>query len=268
MSKSCIYLVNNKHLYMKMAMVSISGLRKFSNLPVKVFFLKTESESEDDFIRFCNNHNVNVVRKEWFDYRSEELSYFLINKAHLKDVEDDEVLFIDTDTFIFGKVDEIFDRYGEYDVVACENKWVDQGWKDSYLRMKPMNSGVMYWKGDWLRTASEIMPTICEGLKNKQYPLSEYLYSIDEQCWHREEFSYSIFIDRQRDIRYNYFDRQHVHNLLWESEIEAAQQSIILHSYTSQWKRVYNYVYGPTRKKISKKLLTRKHKTPYYDRPF
>lgn len=246
---------------MKMAATSISGLRGYSSIPVKVIFLDNSNDSPDDFFRFCDKLDVELIQKEWFESEFEP-NYFPINKAHMRDITDDEVLFIDTDTFIFSNVEEIFEKYSEFDMVACENKWVDAGWNDSYLKIKPMNSGVMYWKGDWMRAAANAMPEICITLKNKEYPLSDYLYQIDEGCWNREEFAYSIFVG-ENGLNHSYFDREDVHNLLWESEIEDARKSTVLHSYAAQWRKVYNAVYGPPKKRISKKLLMHKRRTQH-----
>lgn len=240
---------------MKMISVSISGLRKYSNLPIKVIFIENRKDDPSQFLSFCDQFNVEIIRKEWFNC-DDELNYFPINKAHLADIQGDRILFIDADTFVFGDVECIFDQYNGFDVVACENKWGKELWKPHYLKkVRPINSGVMLWDGDWLRLSAALMPDICVGLKNKQYPLSEYLYNVDHKCWNREEFAYSVFLDQQETLQVGYFDRQHVHNLLWEQEIKDAKKSIIFHSYTSQWRKVYEEVYGSPRKLVSKKFF-------------
>lgn len=243
-----------------MTSLSIAGLRKHSNVPVKVIFLDTDNDCSDEFQSFCDRYDVEIIRKKWIECDVGERNLFQINKAHLVDVEEDEMLFIDSDTFIFGDVESIFDKYGSFDMVACKNLWVKEGWEPRYLKkIHPINSGVMYWKRKWAKLASEALPILCKEIRERKHPISEYLYFLDERCFHREEFAYNLFIDQQ-DIQHSYFEKEDVHNLLWESEIEDSRNSIILHSYTSQWKKVYNALYGPSRKSISKKLITHRRK--------
>jgi hypothetical protein len=119
-------------------------------------------------------------------------------------------------------------------------------WNSEYLdkKLDPLNSGVMLWDGDWMRKASQEMVPICLDLKERKLPLSEWIYKISPTCWNREEFAYSVFAARN-NLNYCYFDRQDVHNMLWRQDIETAGDSTILHSYTSNWREVYNKIFNP-----------------------
>lgn len=256
--KTCAYLVNDNPLYLKMAAGSIGGLRDWNkDVSVKVILVDQGKNDTSAFRKVCEEADVEIMDRPYLKTEEGE-SYFPINKAYFAEVEGDQILFIDTDTFIFGDVDILFDTYQECDVVACENRWVKDGWRDDYLpnNMRPLNSGVMLWKGEKLRQAVESMPQICVDLRDRKYPLSEFLYSVSDDCWNREEFAYSLFI-ADNGLNYGYFDPKHSYNLLWEQDIEKSRETIILHTYTANWQRVYNEVFGPPKKRIPVRLFTR-----------
>ena len=251
---TCAYLVNDHPTYLRMAATSIGGIRKHNaDIPISVILLDQGEYDTKSFRDVCEHYNVNIMDRKRMDE-----DFFLINKALIGEVPGDRILFIDTDTFVLGDVGVLFRDYSGYDVVACENKWVNEGWNQDYLSngMRPFNSGVMLWNADRLREAALAMPQICVDLRDRKYPLSEYLHAVESECWNREEFAWNVYV-ADNDLGHQYFDSSHCHNILWEQDIERIRKTIILHTYNANWKRVHDKLSGKTRKRIPSRFIKR-----------
>lgn len=268
------YCVNDRPLYMFMALNSFKMLRQFNpTIPVKLFFIKSEANptsemgcfiSEEDFLRQCDELSVEVIEKPWRPIVGEE-SYFPINKTYLSQLEEEKVLFIDVDTFIFGDVAKIFEKYNDVDFVACRNCWAEgeNGWSSDLLTksriVPPFNSGIMLFNTGWHMKQFEEWGRLVREIKEGDSPLANWLRTNDH-VWNREEMAISAMV-AQSDISYDYFEKSDCYNILWPSDLETLDQSLISHTYTDNWKRAYNIVRGNvTRKKLKPKFLKTKSK--------
>ena len=264
------YCVNDRPFYMYMAINSFKMLRQHNqDIPIKLFFIEGFSTdtaecgcyvSKEDFFEECANLSVEVVVKEWRDTPGEE-SYFPINKTYLAQLEDDRVLFIDVDTFIFGDVATLFDKYSDVDVAACKNRWVKRGgWSNSLLTstrdVAPFNSGIMLFNNGFHKGRFEQWGETVRDIREGDSALTEWLTS-NGRIWNREEMALSVMIANS-DASYAYFDRKDAYNILWPKDIEELDKSLIAHTYTENWKTAYNIVRGnTTKKKFRPKLIRR-----------
>lgn len=238
--RACVYLVNDHPMYMEMVGNSIHMLRCHNpTIPVRVIFLPgSPSSTTSWFLNLCDEKSVTVDRKEPMKVEGEE-AYFPINKMLLADSPEDRILFIDSDTFIFRDVAQLFDTYQGFQAVGCWNKWVyNRGWKDKLLGVKPMNSGVMLWNTKVLKQACLKLPEYCRELRAGKTALSKWLIELNQDCWQREELAYSMFIERHA-ITHRYFDRKDCINILYETDFDAMKETAIFHCYTQQWRATH-----------------------------
>lgn len=253
MTKVCVYLVNEKPFYLKMAANSIHMLRRFNTtIPIRVFYISA-SDPSSEFVRASNKYNFEIVLRKPLKVEGEE-GYFPINKYYLKENTENQVLFIDSDTFVFGNVDELFQKYEEADVAACWNKWVEgRGWQPNFLGIRPLNSGVMLWRGTILQSACASLLEYCRELREDQSYLGRWLWSLEQNCWQREEFAYSLFVDRNK-LNYSIFQKMDVWNILNNSDFETMEESTIFHSYSAQWQQCFNQLCSK-KLKLKRKLV-------------
>ena len=244
-----IYCVNDRPLYMFMAIHSINSLRKYnSSIPIEIIFIQQNLPQIKEiglgieinsFFEECKKLDVLITRKP----HKKEGDFFLINKTYIADY-DSPILFIDVDTFIHGDVSNLFDY--DADFVACENKWVyGRNWNG--LIEKPFNSGIFLFKN--IPFSGEEWADTCFSLKDGDSNISCWLKN--ESAMHnREEMALSLLVS---DLKTSYFKREHAHNVLWAEDFEKGKDSIIFHTYTSNWR---NYYLKTKKRKLPNKLFT------------
>jgi hypothetical protein len=245
---------------MRMVATSLEMLRRHNTtLKIRLYFvddgqsdtvarsnMSQVSYSKDDLKSLCEKLNVEFVQRHKEHIQGEE-GYFYIQRHMLRDVPEDSVLYLDGDTFIFGDVETLFDKY-KSDLTACENEWAwGQGFQESWLPFKPFNSGVTLWHNGWFQKWTANLPDLCRVLREESSPIGSWLWKRDGKCLGREEFSISIFIEKE-GFSYGYLDKSDCWlNKLPEDYLRAGQ-SLIFHSYTDQWKKVAGHLTGGKRK--------------------
>ena len=254
--KTCVYLVNDNHFYKRMVANSIEMLRRYSNIPIKLFFIEDEGKQSlqrsnmiqtevPQFLKFCNKHQVEVIKRPPLGQLFHE------NRSYLQECQEDEILFMDGDTFVFGNIEELFEKYKEYDFVARESRWMEQeGWDSEKLvgkKIRPFNSGVMYWKKNWLQEWSKNLPKTLAGLLNGEYNACQFLEP--NRYGNREEVSVTLFV-AENDLKYGYFTEDECYVIENYDCLRKLGKSLIFHSYSDQWAQTYR-----TLNKKSKKLL-------------
>jgi hypothetical protein len=211
-------------------------LRKHNKrIPVKVFLLSNEFVPKynftKDFLKFCEVNQIQIITRK-IDH-----GYFLSNKHHIKECDEDQILFIDSDTFIFGDVDEIFEKYKKFNFVGCKNKWVQgKGWNflNGFL---PFNGGVQLYNNSSHKEILRKMPESCDRLGDD---LKKWL---DEggMSWNREEMAISKIVIEDK-YSFEYFKKEDCMIPLFENDLKDIKKTIIFHSFTSLWERVYKKV--------------------------
>lgn len=218
MEKTVVFILNNKNNYLKMAINSISMLRKY-NSDIKVLCLTTEP------IPFPKNLNVEIILINNIDE-----NYFLSNKVYISNIESPTVLYIDADTFIFDDVEKLFDSYKDYDICGCENKWA---YKSNFNDFKPINGGVLLFNNYSHKIIYEDFNFKLKNI-NKLYPkINKWIKEINND-WVKEEFLTSAVIHEEK-IPFAFFNNNHVKLIEDPKDIENPHQEIIFHSFTNNW---------------------------------
>jgi hypothetical protein len=119
--------------------------------------------------------------------------YFQDNCCHLRQVESDQVLYLDTDTIVFGSVTAMARKFADVDVAACANRWV---FKLGYSRAfapeieTPLNGGVALMSQEFCRYWAQRIPERHESLLTdpSRAALARWLRSVSRSAYHRHEF--------------------------------------------------------------------------------
>ena len=260
MSRSVVYLTNESPFYMRMAATSLEMLRRHNRTLKVRLYLVEDGQSETvsrqnmspvsfttgELKSLCDNLGIEVASRQKGHYPGDE-GYFYVQRNLLKDVPEDSVLYMDGDTFTFGDLEKLFDKY-TCDLSACENEWAyGQGYQEEWLPLKPFNSGVMLWNNGWFQKWASELPKLCNEIKTEG-PIGEWLWKRDGKCLGREEFSVSVFAARE-NLSYRYLDKEDCWLNKHLEDYLRAGQSVIFHSYTDQWKKVVSHLSGRDRKK-------------------
>lgn len=242
----CVYLVNDHPKYMTMVINSVKMLRRHNDsIPIVVLFIYLDSISEagSRFFELCKAFDVKIIERGWFNSPGEE-DFFFINKTYLKDFEEDSILFIDADTFVFGDVGKIFKKYSGVSFVGCENKWM-ANWSNELIStsnpISPFNGGILLFNNGFHRECMVKLPDICKKIREKSHPISDWIYQTDPNGYHREEFGTSCNV-ADSGASYQYFDREYCYNILRPEDVNCCEQSIIFHSYVGNWQQIYNKI--------------------------
>ena len=253
MSKSCVYVLNQNPIFRGMFSLSVKMLR-FHNpkIPVKVIYvedagvdnylpslklgqyisadnakkyLKTE---EKDLFELCEKLNVEVLR---LPPPIRELNPFnSTHRIHLSKIQDESVLLLDSDTFIFSDVESLFESDKDFVAdhmhmykAAEDGKQTDteqQNWVFNYeknknpddpvkIRMSPFNSGVVLFnKGNAAKYGQEVLG-YCNRLLLKKHPLAELMYSVREDARNREECACTLFV-LENNLTWDYWKPEQV----------------------------------------------------------
>lgn len=223
-----VYLLNDDVKYVQMGLNSLKMLREHNpNIKVKIIFI----EGRGCLAELFEEYDVEIIQRHWFQ---PEKQYFPLNKYWLHDLPDEEILYLDVDTFVNGDVAELFRKY-EADVTACHNAWVwGQGWQKDFLfkQSKPWNSGVILFKNFSHQKICKLLPETCDELLKNDTSLSQWLLATNQ--WVREEMAFSMIVANSK-MRTAYFKKFDAYNIQNKSDVLGFRDSIVFHSYTPQW---------------------------------
>ena len=249
----CIYIVNEHPFYMRMCANSISMLRQHNmQVPIRLYLIEDNCEEtwqrkgmipvefdKTDFLKVCVLENVEVIKKPPLEH---EKGFFHQNRSYFQEIPEEDVFFIDSDTFIFGDVEKLAERYTA-DLSASESRWMtQQGWdSEKYVQkaLRPFNSGVVVWRRGWCQKWAKWLPDALESLKTADHKANEYLRQSTRNLGGREEVSLTVFA-AENDLEVSYFDQKDVHLIETQKDIDEVGKSAIFHSYTDQWGEVFN----------------------------
>jgi hypothetical protein len=245
----CVYLVNEHPFYLGMVDYSLSMLRTYNpTVPVRVYYIEDGAHEADgkfavrrspaEFFDTCQKHNIEVVKKPVF-YPPGEERYVCIHRYLFEEIQEETILYIDGDTFIFGDVGLIFDRYAHVDFAAVRGEWVRSfGYDPKLLPVFPFNSGVMYWNHGWHRRWGAELVERCRNLRERRHPVADWLYEVNPQCYNREEFTLPIFV-QDHGLAYEYFHEKDVYMLQREEDLlTKVGGQVVLHALTPHWTQV------------------------------
>ena len=265
--RACVYFSNPHPFYMFMVMNSIKMIRNYNqSIPIYLYFIDTPvaifnseginsgesfngvhynfdkyDKGKEFFTDFCNLFNVKVVYKPW---KKDNLEYFPINKIYLCECEAESVAFLDADTFIFRDIEELFDANQKNDFIACKNH-MPSDWSGDFLGSTvTFNSGVMLFNNSSHKRIGPLWANQCEEIWRGDTELSSWIKNGNK--WRTEEVSISkVVLDN--DIDFSYFPRSQVFLPKMQGDVKL-YSTIVYHSFTQNWRRVYNLCQGSSRK--------------------
>jgi hypothetical protein len=256
----CQYLSNDHPLYLKMVANSIHMLRKHNDIiKVRLHLVHDDGQitkttnhqgdslsikskySVSEYIKLFQDMDVEVVEREPLELEGEE-GFFHIHRSLLKDTEEESLLFIDADTFIFKDVEELFDKYSEYDYVGLPIHYLD-GWNKSWLPFKPYNSAVNLWNNSWICKFAEALPSYCRQLRERTHVCGNWCYERCNRGTGREELSTSLFVD-DNCLKHTVWDNWDVRNSASLKDYDEAPQTCIFHTFTHNWQRAKGLYIG------------------------
>jgi len=248
MSKSCVYFLNQNPIYRGMFSVSARLLRKYNpDLPVTLFYV--EDGGLDNYqpslqlAQFISADNakkyLKIEEEELFDLCKElnitlrkvaapikQLNGFnSTHRVYLREIQDESVLVLDADTFIYNDITPFFDMdcdfaadYMQSYIPASEGQqasteqtyWMFNYEKDKNpedpvkVRMSPFNSGVALFKNGNAAKYGEQVLNYCNRLLLKKHPLSEIMYAMREDARNREECACTLFV-LENNLKWEYF---------------------------------------------------------------
>ncbi len=277
MKQVVAYLVNEHPTYMRMAGTSMEMLRRSNpDIPVVVFLIRDKTtqtierenitkrvevteEPVNLFKKFCSSHKIEVRERPPLIYEGEE-TFFHINRRYLAELDASSVLYIDSDTFIFGDVEQIFDNHAYADFVACLAEWANaRGWDSSFVAkpIGPYSSGVMLFNHGSIQDWCDRLPVYLAEFRKNESPLSKWLYSQHSDCLLREEFSVTHHIALSKLVHSTFSDWE-CYLIRHDQCIQNLGKSIIFHCYAPNWKKCYNKIYHNDSRKIA---LTKIHQS-------
>lgn len=220
----CAYCFNCKQPYLRMALNSIRMLKKHSNCQIILLIIGEVHPCLLDL--GCEIIECKAVHGE---------GPFPLNKTHLNKIQTDQLLFIDSDTFISGDIQPIFDEYLEYDIVGCENKWCyGQGFDPKWT--KPLNGGFLLFNhGAHHRIFNDFFSE-CNNLFDTH--VGKWLQE-NKNMWTLDEFAISWRADRL-GMNVGYFKPEHAHTLCYKEDFSKIKETLVFHSYSKQWQRAKN----------------------------
>jgi len=233
----CIYLSSDDDFYSSMVLTSINMLRLFNReIKIRVFVIGGYSLID----KHASEFGLEVIHKESRD------PYFCLNRQYLTESEEDSVLYIDGDTFVFGNIETLFERYKNVDFAAATDDWIvgQPDWRDDQLQesfalveAEPgpiFNGGLMFWNNRTIRNWElDKYCKLCQDL-----PISNWLYGNNRQCYHRETFAICFHVAKQK-LKYSIMDDKDVVNLFSQKDLTAwgNGKHLVYHCFTQNWEK-------------------------------
>lgn len=255
----CVYLVNEEPAYIGMLSFSLKMLRQHNpNASVVVYYIKDGKRDSrkvpifdilritnplnlpnnyDSFAKFCEELNVEVRVRVANEFVNEEESHFSLHRLHLREIEEETILLLDGDTFIFGNFEEFPKIYNGFDFVATTNYW---GSFNSVPGLDPnfksFNSGVVLCQNGTFKKWMDNIQYYCNKLYNHDHPQSDWLWSESRECAGREELAASLFV-LDNNLKYRYFEDHHVQT--GSHCVVSDTDPCVLHTLTPYWTLFY-----------------------------
>lgn len=266
----CVYVVTQSLLYMNMALVSIVLLRKYNfNIPVKVFLvqdggiLKTTNNQlkYDDclqfqgeahlkhinqcFLKVLSDLNVQVIVKYPYDN-----NFVHFNRCYIQELLEPNLFFIDSDTFFFGDVAEIFEKYKEYNFVATSAPWISDSTSFNEISAScfggikdPPSSCLLmfnnYWGQKWSNNLYKNVQELVNDTRVHEWIALQKLAFWDI----KEEIALMPFL-RDNELKRTFFDFSDC------CQVDSSHATIrpaltkIIHTFSYRWHDFYERLFG------------------------
>jgi hypothetical protein len=255
MNRCVAYLVNENPLYLKMCLNSLGMLRDHNRkIIVRVILIRdhTNETYVETFVNQCLKLGVEVMERIPLAIVGEE-NFFHVNRKYLSEIPENDILYTDSDTFIFGDIETIFENHKEVDFAACEAQWSFQkGYRRDFVdkNIGPFSSGLMLWNHGTVRDWCDMIPRYFAEFRRNESPLANWLHELHPDCLLREEFSVTQHVSRS-DLTHSFISAKECHLIQSLGCIDQIGESLIFHSYTPHWRRAYQKIHSSRPKKIS-----------------
>lgn len=253
----CCYLSSGDNFFCKMVLTSIKTLRQYNKtVKVRVFLIGTDHQTKIDVA--AKDLNIEIIRKPSLS------NYFCLNRQYLSECDEECVLYIDGDTFIFGDIELLFDNHKNVDFAAATDDyitgctdWCQENLLKDYhslgaIPVPVFNGGILLWNNGKIRDWAESLPEMCEKLQDKQFSVTPWLFGNNRDCYHKETFCICFHVAQKR-LKYEIMGKNEVVNLFsWDDYYAWENRDfIVYHTFTQNWDR-FN-------KRSRKKIIRMKH---------
>ena len=276
-----VYILNDSCFYRRLCWFSINSLRYY-NKSIEIEILYICDNGRDH--RHIANYNEMDLGIPWFTREMfiEEISKFNVTFRFVYDCEmgeengfnsaqrvefvkikGEDVLLMDSDTFVLDDVEPLFDYLKDYDVVADKTEWGAHGGYLSFLNtiMIPFNSGVILFKGNLIQQYGAAMMEIALDIKHERNEVGKWYGNYERENnvtelikSGREEMAFSYWVIRE-NLKYKYFEPHDVQT------VNLNGSTRIYHTMTQNWpdqfKRFYRGAKFLPPKKIARTLFMR-----------
>lgn len=250
MSRACVYILNQNPIYRGMFSVSVRMLRKHNpSIPIILLYIqdagldnyKLPSNLAKHIGRDAAKKYMMIEEQEIFDLCKNlhiELRclpspchllnrYSSAHRVYLKEIQEESVLLLDTDTFIFENIDSLFDKQSDFVAdrmrgyfVSTKDKpphteqtsWLvtfKNGLENIKVKMSPFNSGVVVFHKGKAALYGEQVGDYCNQLLLKKHPFADVMYAHREDARNREECACTLFV-LENKLTWEYFDKSEV----------------------------------------------------------
>ena len=239
---------------MRVAWFSLHTLRKYNpKIPVEILFVKDNKRenrflgrlerldlgipwfNRQMFFKECKKLNVSLNVVENIDMGDEEGFHSAQRKAFTQ-VEGDEILLLDADTFIFSDISHLFNELKYYDILIDKNEWGNHGNRFPFMGRfySPFNSGVVLFGKGLLQEYGSKVYDLCLQIKYEKHPVGKWLGKYEDSQkvlipkLSREEFAMTVFI-LENQINYRFFRGDEVQTSKYRTRTR------IYHTTTQYW---------------------------------
>jgi hypothetical protein len=193
----------------------------------------------------------------------EENGFFSAQRQEFTKAKGEDILLIDSDTFIFDDIEPLFDNLKDFDIIADKTEWGSHGGQlniDGQL-VHPFNSGVVLFKKDLLKQYGAVVNELCLEIKHERNDIGrwygEFLKIKNEspEKTGREELGLTSWVVKN-NLKYRYFDSKEVQT------VKLNNSTIIYHTMTQNWFTAWSKYFKGGKfcppKKLSKRLFLKR----------
>ena len=277
-----LYILNESSFYMQMAWFSICTVRKFNpNIPIEILYICDKGRdnrhigglerynfgikkfNRQTFVNDCKVFNVNFNFVYDLDMR-EESGYHPLQRVAFSQVEDDQILLLDADTFIFEDVRPFFDSLKYHDMVVDLNAWGHWGgeFQNNGRMISPFNSGVVLFNNGILQEYGRQVYDLSMKVKGDDHPVGKWLseYQNFEGTFGklgREEIAFTLFVyDNNIKFRLSKFREIQTNSIMCKTKIHHTQTQ----NYIKYWRKYFKSGVFKPHLNLKYKLFSQKGK--------
>ena len=260
-----------------MAWFSISTIRNYNkDIPIHILFICDDGR-ENRYIAGLENYNFGIERfcrdsfqKSCSEFgvkfqfvhdldMKEEVGFHPLQRIAFSLVEDDQILLMDADTFVFGDVAPFFDALKYHDVIVDMNAWGHWGGRIPYKdkKMEAFNSGVVLFNKGILQEYGRQVYDLSLKIKYDNHPVGKWLteyqkYENTHGKLGREEIAFGLFLyENEINFRLSNYTEIQTNKIMCKTLIHHTQTQ----NYIKYWKKYFRSGFFKPHMKLKCQLL-------------